>query len=121
MDENLKRAITIMESWDCDEQQIKRLLGIRFPRTLEMYTEENQGVTSLMQTRMNCIITIDSVLQKTFTGQLSHLRNEFVNRRNDDFVFRNQTPLQFISKGVKNLQKASEHLLILSEKRDKQD
>lgn len=117
MDERLQRAISIMESWDCSEPQIKRLLGIRFPKTLEMYTIDNQLPTELMNTRIDCILSIDGILQQTFVGSLSHLRSEFVNRRNDDRLFRNLTPLQYISKGVKNLTHATEHLQQLAQKR----
>lgn len=112
----LLQAITILEKWDCNEQQVKRLLGIRFPKTLEMFTVGGTIATTVMNQRAQFIINIDSVMHDCFSA-VPNLRYEFINRKNDDAIFKNQTPLQFISRGYKNLERAADRLVELNHKR----
>lgn len=112
----LRVCVSILEKWDCSPQQIKRLLGIRFPKTLDGVLDGTCSLTEPMELRADCIINIDRILGETFE-QFPILRYAFVNRKNDDCVFKHQTPLQFMSRGIKALQKTSDRLNELNLKR----
>lgn len=112
----LVRCVSILESWGCSSQQIKRLLGIRFPKTLEGILENTCSLTPAMDIRSDCIINIHDVIMESF-ADLPSLQQSFVNRRNDDPIFKNQPPIQFMTRGIKSLIKTSERLSELNNKR----
>lgn len=117
VNEKLHQTIDLLSKWGCSEQQTKRLLGIRYPKTIEMYTTGGVPIPATMISRLNFLETIDRVLSNTFQNNLQFLRYDFMNRRNDDPLFLSDTPLQFILRGIKNLEKAANRLSELHDAR----
>lgn len=111
--EKLGKCVGILEQWDCSSAQIKRLLGIRYPKTLEGVLDGHYPLSPAMSQRADLICNIDQILQETF-NTLPLLRFSFVNRKNNDRVFKNMTPLQFMCKGIKSLQLTSDRLTELN-------
>lgn len=117
-DNKLHKTIQLLYKWGCTEQQIKRLLGVRYPKTLEMFTQDNHPITEPMKQRIGYIEQIDDVLSCTFRDSMEFLRYDFMSRRNDDPIFRSELPLQFVLRGIKNLESAAKRLSELREKRE---